>query len=187
MIIRTRVRAMLRGLLVIPLLVVVACGERQSAPDADASGPAADSHTAAGGPDCARLMQPMIDALWDGKTAGLESRVDARLVVVEQRYELTESDPTYVLGPAQSRAITDKAQLATLVGELAARAGERDGDLIPNPRDAAGTEWEATLAGFVPIADADRCAITLEIGDAEHVLVAALDKASASIKGIYAN
>jgi hypothetical protein len=160
-----------------------ACGGGQG-PDAPA--PAAPPEHAAT-LDCAQLMQPVIDALWGAKPAALESRFAPKVVVVEQKYELVESDPPYQLGPAQSRALTDKAQLATLVKELAARAGERDDDLIPNPREALSTDWSSALAGSMPFSDARLCAITLEIGDVEHVLVAALDKDKDSITGLYTN
>jgi hypothetical protein len=39
----------------------------------------------------------------------------------------------------------------------------------------------------MPFSDARLCAITLEIGDVEHVLVAALDKDKDSITGLYTN
>lgn len=166
------------------LLSLAGCGEK-SAPDAAAT--AAAPEPSSDGERCSELMKPMIAALWESSPEAFEEKFGTTVVLVKQSWDLGGGATPYVLGPPQTTEITDRGEFASLVETLTARAGERDDESIPNVRAAAGTDWDATFVKEAGVSDAQRCALTVDIGDVEHVLLAAFAGETDELKALYYN
>lgn len=156
------------------LVLLASCDANVPAPTPDAA-------------SCERLMAPFVDALWKGETESVEGKLTLPLTAVEQRYELRESDPPYVLGPARTSTVDTRDDAAKLLATLAARVSARDDDLVPRPRDSNGTSWDAAFVGNAGAGNLRRCVITLAVGDTEHVLIAGFDSAGGKVRALYWN
>ncbi len=78
--------------------------------------------------------------------------------------------------------------MTNLLTRLATRVSPRDGDLVPRPRDSAGTSWDATFNTAARADELRRCVITMAVGDTEHVLIVAFDATSdRKAKALYWN
>jgi hypothetical protein len=173
-------------------LLLTGCG-----PKSPASGGASESHIApstdqspaaarvdGGGnaesasPACSELMQPFVDALWDGNAVRAEARIATPLNVVHQEIEPGEGDPPYELASPQTIQVSTQTEVTELLSKLATRVSPRDGDLVPRPRDSAGTSWDATFNTAAHTDQMRRCVITMAVGDTEHVLIVAFDATS---------
>jgi hypothetical protein len=136
---------------------------------------------------CQQLMQPLVDALWGHDRQTAESKLALPLTVVHQQYDVTDSEPPYTLGAVQTSTLGAIDEATTLLGTLASQAGEKDGDLVPRPRDSEDTSWDKAFVESARAGDLRRCAITLAVGDTEHVLIAGFEGSGTKIRALYWN